>query len=399
MQSGQNITSFASNSSYVFAGLRVDGTNVRGIFRSIDNGNSWAQTALTSYDIYSIATSGNYVFAGTESNGVYRSTDNGTSFSQAANFGTYSGEVVLVISGSNIFAGMWYMAGGAVYLSTNNGTNWALTSQINSAVKCLAINGGYLFAGTMDGGVYLSTNNGTTFTQTSLNNQEVRSLAVIGSNVFAGTNPNGVYLSTNNGSTWAQTPLNSGRINSLIVWGTNIFAGTNDGNIYQSTNNGADWITRNEGLPTMYIGINSLLIANNYMFAGTQSYSVYRRPLSELIGIRKISTEVPSGFSLSQNYPNPFNPVTKIKFEIPLSPLSERGVGGFVTLKIYNLLGRQVASLIPPLWGGQEGLQPGTYEVVWDGSNYPSGFYFYKLMVSGVEPGDYTETKKMILVK
>ncbi|MGA2669054.1 MAG: T9SS type A sorting domain-containing protein [Ignavibacteria bacterium] len=103
------------------------------------------------------------------------------------------------------------------------------------------------------------------------------------------------------------------------------------------------------------------------------------------IGIKPISSVIPKSFFLSQNYPNPFNPTTKIKFDIP--PLKGvRGMG--VRLIISDLLGREVTTLI------NEQLNPGTYEVEWDGTNYPSGVYFYRLVMDG-----YSETKKMVLIK
>jgi len=127
---------------------------------------------------------------------------------------------------------------------------------------------------------------------------------------------------------------------------------------------------------------------------------------SMIVGIKQISNEVPENYSLSQNYPNPFNPVTKIKFSLPHP--SEGGALD-VQLIVYDVLGREIANLIPPLRGGEVGLQPGTYEVEWDGSNYPSGVYFYKLSISdpsassrqtdGQAGQGYTETKKMVLVK
>jgi hypothetical protein len=83
---------------------------------------------------------------------------------------------------------------------------------------------------------------------------------------------------------------------------------------------------------------------------------------------------------LSQNYPNPFNPQTKIKFAVPKA--------SFIKLIIYDLLGREVTTLV------NEELRPGTYEADWDGSNYSSGVHFYKIIA-----GDYTETKKMVLMK
>jgi hypothetical protein len=110
-----------------------------------------------------------------------------------------------------------------------------------------------------------------------------------------------------------------------------------------------------------------------------------------LVGLQPISINIPEKFSLYQNYPNPFNPTTKIKFSLPHP--SEGGALD-VRLIIYDLLGKEVASLIPPLRGGQEGLQPGTYEVEWNASAYPSGVYFYTLSTNL-----FIETKRMVLIK
>ena len=109
---------------------------------------------------------------------------------------------------------------------------------------------------------------------------------------------------------------------------------------------------------------------------------------SQPIGIQPISTEMPNNFFLFQNYPNPFNPVTKIKFEIPLLRGVSEGRGVLVRLVIYNILGREIATLV------NQQFKPGTYEVEWDGINFPSGVYFYKLMSD-----EFSDTKKMILIK
>ncbi len=89
---------------------------------------------------------------------------------------------------------------------------------------------------------------------------------------------------------------------------------------------------------------------------------------------------LPEVYALYQNYPNPFNPVSKIKYDIP--ELS------FVTLKIYDVLGSEIATLV------NEEKPVGSYEVTFDASNLPSGVYFYQLKTKG-----YLETKKMILMK
>ena len=103
-------------------------------------------------------------------------------------------------------------------------------------------------------------------------------------------------------------------------------------------------------------------------------------PPDEPVGIQPISTAVPDRFSLSQNYPNPFNPVTTIKFEIKAT--------SDVRLIIFDALGRQLESLV------NQRLTTGTYSLTFDGSSYSSGVYFYKL-----DAGEYSETKRMILLK
>jgi len=104
-----------------------------------------------------------------------------------------------------------------------------------------------------------------------------------------------------------------------------------------------------------------------------------------VVGLNNLGIGIPSFFSLHQNYPNPFNPVTRIKFDIP--PVGQRHAFD-VQVIIYDILGREVAVLV------NEQLKPGTYEVEWDGTDYPSGVYFYKLIAA-----DYIDTKRMVLVK
>jgi predicted acyl esterase len=91
---------------------------------------------------------------------------------------------------------------------------------------------------------------------------------------------------------------------------------------------------------------------------------------------------LPNTYALSQNYPNPFNPVTKISFNLP------KDFSGNVTLKIYDMTGREVAQLM------NENLTTGMYEVKWDAAKYSSGIYFYKLSA-----GSFSDVKKMMLVK
>jgi len=90
--------------------------------------------------------------------------------------------------------------------------------------------------------------------------------------------------------------------------------------------------------------------------------------------------KIPESYSLEQNYPNPFNPVTTIEFSLSRS--------GFVILKIYNLLGEEVATLV------SASLPSGSYQYEWDASGMASGVYLYRL-----KAGDYIQTKKMVLMR
>jgi hypothetical protein len=104
---------------------------------------------------------------------------------------------------------------------------------------------------------------------------------------------------------------------------------------------------------------------------GPQDFTTDVEPVNEL---------TPSDFSLEQNYPNPFNPSTTINFSIPNE--------AFVTLDVYNAIGQKVALLV------NETKSAGTYSADFNASNLTSGIYFYK-----ISAGNFTETKKMILMK
>ncbi len=98
------------------------------------------------------------------------------------------------------------------------------------------------------------------------------------------------------------------------------------------------------------------------------------------VDVEELITELPSEFSLLQNYPNPFNPSTSIDYSIPEE--------SFVELKVYDVLGNEVASLV------NEQQQTGVYRADFTANNLSSGIYFYK-----IKAGNFIETKKMVLMK
>lgn len=96
---------------------------------------------------------------------------------------------------------------------------------------------------------------------------------------------------------------------------------------------------------------------------------------------------IPTAFVLFQNYPNPFNPSTNIRFDLPAGKAAAPG-SGFVSLKVYNVLGQEVATLV------NEVKPQGRYEVMWDASRQASGVYFYRLQY-----GEFLATKKSVIIR
>jgi hypothetical protein len=96
--------------------------------------------------------------------------------------------------------------------------------------------------------------------------------------------------------------------------------------------------------------------------------------------VHQVKNNIVTGFFLSQNYPNPFNPKTVISYQFP--------VAGNVTLKVYDILGNEVAKLV------DEFKHAGTFEISWNAGNVPSGVYFYQLKTEA-----FVETRKMILLR
>src|SRR4030095_4483539 len=168
-----------------------------------------------------------------------------------------------------------------------------------------------------------------------------------------------------------------------------------------SGNHGASWsvpvrITNNSGplVDCRYVSISekNSLQAINLLFLqdsipGTLNNSLAKMMYAKvsnlscpLVGITNTNNEIPKKFILKQNYPNPFNPKTLIEFGLPIQ--------SFTKVIVYNIEGQKISALIT------QKLTAGNYKIEWDGTNQPSGVYFYVL-----ETESFTATKKMILVK
>lgn len=241
------------------------------------------------------------------------------------------------------------------------------------------------------GTILQTTNGGTYWTfQTSGNNKHLTSVYFIDSNNGWVAGEFGKILNTTNGGfSWLNqtAPIND----IWSVYFTDInngwIVGVN-GNICRTTNGGTDWLVQSSGTNHFLHSVNFTDVNNGWAVG---EYNTILKTTNG--GVTFIEEEPnptqPNSFLLSQNFPNPFNPITKIKFEIPSQARNDNTL---VTLKVYDVLGREVATLVNEEI--RQGRTAGEYEVEFDSRGLPSGVYFYQL-----KAGSFVETKKMVLIR
>jgi len=125
---------------------------------------------------------------------------------------------------------------------------------------------------------------------------------------------------------------------------------------------------------------NNVYVAGGSEMADYSSVATLVKYAQVTVSVDEEESGVPESYSLSQNFPNPFNPSTAIKFQVPAN--------GLVSVKVYDVLGREVATLV------NDELSPGSYSVEWNAVGFASGVYFYRLEAAG-----FVETKKLLLIK
>ncbi len=317
------------------------------------------------------------------------------------------------------------------YYSTNGGYEWKQTEGVIFTllnVYCIGrTTTGNIILGTSTG-IIISTDLGQNWEKIADSPTYVNSIETTNSGDIYITAPTGVYKSTDDGRTWIKKTGGVTASNYLKVYfnskGVLYAAASND--LIYSINNGDNWnslknkfpvipmigafgIDKNDFLVVTLVGThvadliyisddegNTWYPVSGGKPTGLKDYyyesnnDFYARTLFNSIVYKCNIQESPpedveediiiTEYKLFQNHPNPFNPGTVISYKLPF--------GGEVELKVYDLLGREVAKLV------DEYKQAGTYTETFHGTSLPSGIYFYTL-----KAGDYIETKKMVLMK
>ena len=366
---------------------------------------------------------------------VVRTTNGGTSWTAATGTGI-TGDVYNIYAWSaNDALCTTSPSATFIYKTTNGGTTWTqvytLAGGFIDAIQMVSTSEGYALGDPVGGKwtVLKTTDGGNTWARMATEPAQVgteagwnNSFQIVGTNMWFGTNNTRVYRSTDLGLTWT-SGATTGTVNTYgvhynnattgLAGGTAMVLSTNGGTSYSSVTapgtagnlngiegNGSDWWAIRSG-NTVYRSTNGAASWTNAFVSGTAVFQdidfavvgsgcpngwavgnagVIAKMTGTLVGVTTTSSEVPSSYLLKQNYPNPFNPTTNITFALPKA--------GDVTLKVYDMSGKEVAVLV------NEFKNAGSYLVGFNAANLPSGAYFYRIVSGG-----FIETKKMLLVK
>lgn len=332
-------------------------------------------------------------------NPIYKTTNAGLNWFQVANlFGTLNHSMIadsVTAYGCQPFQ---------LSKTTDRGSNWSVTSSTppwittsaffyNSltgwvtTIEPIGMPTPYLYRATVAKTINGGTNWLTLYTETGPLESNIMYdtyFTSLDTGYIIGKSGTAIYRSFNGGINWQETSIVNDSLNDLYFLNSRTgWAVSEKGFVYKTINSGSIWT--NTSTPTSGNLVAIRFINSETGWAVGANGTIIKTTNGGVSAVNILSNETPKEYSLSQNYPNPFNPQTKIKFDIPANV---KGQTSIVKLIIYDLLGREVATLV------NEELRPGTYEADWDGSNYSSGVYFYKIISS-----DFVETKKMVLMK
>jgi photosystem II stability/assembly factor-like uncharacterized protein len=374
-------------------GVGANGT----IYKTTNSGVNWSQqiSGVTNYLTSIYFTNNNTGWAGGFEGKILYTTNGGTNWSQQTS-GT--GTEFFSIFFANSLTG-WAVGGaGNMRRTTNGGSNWtAMISPTGEDLLSVFFTGSSTgWVAGSNGKMIATTNGGANWSQQTVPvNASLNSVYFIGTSGWScGTN--GTIISTVTGGYAVGLPvLNSPANNTSGISLTpqlrwNRVSGATSYRVQLSTDSNFTITLVNDSTVTdsLYTVLSGVL-QNNVKYywrvraknaVGSGLYSSVWNFTTSLTGISHAGNEIPDEHKLYNNYPNPFNPSTRIKFDLPKH--------SFVKLTVFDITGRETGVLV------NENLNAGSYEYEFNAVNLSSGVYFYR-----ISAGDFTNIKKMILVK
>jgi photosystem II stability/assembly factor-like uncharacterized protein len=381
------------------------------MFKSTNGGENWTNLNLslggsgTLNDVYFVNENTGYA-VGYTSEGIVIKTTNGGDNWNLITPGTTKRNLTCVhfFNADNGIIGSSANAGPgqndtAFFITSNGGNNWTkVTIDTTTSIYAMSFPsqslgfsvGGHFTVGQNYHNFYSSSNSGLNWTYNSPD-----AAGILNSVYFTSTstgyavgrgNFSIAIKSTDAGVNWTAMTTNSQTLEYRDVFFTSELTGyivgssTGSVNIQATTDGGNNWFTQFGSSTTLNVQSIFFMDENTGWVCGTGPNILKTTDGGGTVSISTVSSEIPEDYSLEQNYPNPFNPTTKIDFNISKK--------GFVSLKVYNSQGKEVADLV------KTDLTPGSYSYEFNAISLPSGMYFYRLQTN-----NFMETKKMLLLK
>jgi photosystem II stability/assembly factor-like uncharacterized protein len=268
-----------------------------------------------------------------------------------------------------------------VYKTTNTGAYWIESYRSVGGlcdIRFKDINTGYALG---DGSILKTTNGGNSWDYLYGFQTFTLGMSNLNNDTFIVFNKDGklsVTFNSGNNFVFSQTQSGDTLRNGYFLNGKTGWVVGDSGYILKTTNAGINFTKQNSNTTFDLLDIH-FIDSNTGIICGKNG-KILRTTNGGVTNIEKSNEETPTEYDLFQNYPNPFNPVTRINFALPKQ--------GFVTLKIYDITGREVKVLL------NEFRRAGYYTVDFNGSNFASGVYFYR-----IQSGNFISVKKMVLIK
>ncbi|MGE5681106.1 MAG: YCF48-related protein, partial [Bacillota bacterium] len=376
------------NTGYVCGGSTAAADSLGYILKTTDGGATWTQLPFNfKTQMYTLAmpTADVWYVAG-GANSIFKTTDGGKTFVKQTSPVTTATHVYWTSAFVNKDLGYIGGVSGKLVKTTDGGTTWKeVTSNFgtSSIFKMAMPDTGTLIMGGLNAKLSKTTDGGATWTALTPGiSGTIFSMKFKDSKFgYIGANNAGVAKTTDGGNTWIPQTLPQSVSTNATVWSlafsdSAVWAITGNGEICKIGNKDTLWTVASKFVTTPLSDIEAK--GNDLWVVGNNGVIIKGTPeVTSAVGENNIAV---CNFDLMQNYPNPFNPATTIKYTIPAE--------GKVSLKIYNVLGKEVAQLI------NQNQSAGQHSVSFNASELSSGVYFYQLTF-----GSNVSVKKMMLVK